>query len=220
MITRILQTIDVSCGDRSGGKTRSIMGEHSTSTGSFRRGFTLTEILVVALLIGLLASSSGTIAYGTYKRVLVEKAAKGIYLSAKYARLLAVEKQQVVTLALDQENSAYMLTVGSLTDADGKQSMGKVVSDAYAKPTKFGGNVVYEQITVAPSYRGESEYDPKQSAIVFYPDGTADTAAVQMGDGTSHYTVYVLAATGKAQVRFGEAEDAPIDIIDLDAEGL
>ena len=175
------------------------------------------ELLAVVALIALMATATGNMAHGTYKKMLVEKAAKGVYLAAKYARLLAVERQTHCRLMLDAESRAFCLTMGG-ADLMNAETAVKLVSDAYAKPTQFGGKVEFEQIEVMSSYLAETDSDDESKAIVFYPDGTADTAAVQIGDGYNHYAVYVLAATGKARVQLGEADEMPVEIVDLDME--
>ncbi len=180
-------------------------------------GFTLIELLAVVALIALMASATGSMAYGTYRKMLVEKAAKGVYLAAKYARLLAVEKQTHCRLMLDAESRAFCLTLGG-ADLMSAETAVKLVSDAYAKPTQFGGEVVFEQIKIMSSYLAETDSDDESKSIVFYPDGTADTAAVQIGDGKNHYAVYVVAATGKVRVQLGEADEMPVAIVDLDME--
>ncbi len=175
------------------------------------------ELLAVVALIALMASATGSMAYGTYRKMLVEKAAKGVYLAAKYARLLAVEKQTYCRLMLDTESRAFCLTMGS-ADLMSEGATARVVADAYAKPTQFGGEVVFEQIKVMSSYLAETDSDDESKSIVFYPDGTADTAAVQIGDGKNHYAVYVLSATGKVRVKLGEVDEMPVEIVDLDME--
>ncbi len=178
-------------------------------------GFTLIELLVVVALIALMASATGSVAYGTYKKMLVEKAAKGVYLAAKYARLLAVEKQTYCRLMLDAESRAFCLTMGG-ADLMGEGAAARVVADAYSKPTQFGGDVKFEQINIISSLQAETGSNDESKSIVFYPDGTADTAAVQIGDGKNHYAVYVLSATGKVKVQLGEADEMPVAIVDLD----
>lgn len=180
-------------------------------------GFTLVELLVVVALIGLMASAAGSISYGTYRRMLVEKAAKQIYLAAKYARLLAVEKQTYCRLMLDEEERAFCLMMSGSMQTD-EQSSGRLVADSYSKPAQFGGEVKFEQIKILPSYQAESEIETEEQSIMFYPDGTADTAALQVGDGKNHYAIYVLPATGKVKVEFGEADETPVETVDLDME--
>ena len=180
-------------------------------------GFSLIELLAVVVLISLMASATGGMVYGTYRRMLVEKAAKKVYLAAKYARLLAVERQTYCRLMLDAESRSFCLTMGG-ADSTNAEAEVRLVSDAYSKPTQFGGEVKFEQIKVISSLQVETGSEDESKSIVFYPDGTADTAAVQIGDGKNHYAVYVLAATGKAQVRLGEADETPVAIVDLDME--
>ncbi|RKY09307.1 MAG: hypothetical protein DRP66_02555 [Planctomycetota bacterium] len=186
------------------------------SAGSSATGFTLIELLAVVVLIALMASATGGLAYGTYRKMLVEKAAKGVYLAAKYARLLAVERQTYCRLMLDAESRSFCLTMGGADLTSEEETAVKLVSDAYSRPTEFGGEVAFEQIKVVSSLQAETGSEDESKSIVFYPDGAADTAAVQIGDGKNHYTVYVSAATGKAQVRLGEADETPVAIVDLD----
>jgi prepilin-type N-terminal cleavage/methylation domain-containing protein len=185
------------------------------------RGFTLIELLAVVALIALLATTSARICYGTYKRMLAEKGAKGVYLSAKYARLLAVERQMQCRLVLDKESRSYCLVLGNASLDEDEVSSPQRIQDSYVKPTQFGGEVNFGDITILPSYQEETEVGSEQDgyAIVFYPDGTADTASVSIGDGTHQYAVYVT-ATGKAHVRFGEATEVPVAVVDLDMEDL
>ena len=178
-------------------------------------GFSLIELLAVVVLITLMASATGGLAYGTYRKMLVEKAAKGVYLAAKYARLLAVERHTYCRLMLDAESRSFCLTMGG-ADLTSEGAAVRLVSDAYSRPTQFGGEVAFEQIKIVSSLQAETDSKDESKSIVFYPDGTADTAAVQIGDGKHHYAVYVLAATGKAQVRLGEADETPVAIVDLD----
>ncbi len=178
-------------------------------------GFTLIELLAVIALIALMASATGSMAYGTYKKMLVEKAAKEIYLAAKYARLLAVEKQTYCRLMLDEESRAFCLTTGS-ANLMSEGAAARLVADAYSKPTQFGGDVKFEAIKVVSSYLAETGSEDESKSIVFYPDGTADTAAVQIGDGKNHYAVYVLSATGKVRVQLDEVDEMPVAIVDLD----
>ncbi|HPS55730.1 MAG TPA: prepilin-type N-terminal cleavage/methylation domain-containing protein [Sedimentisphaerales bacterium] len=56
-------------------------------------GFTIIEMLLVAVLIALLATvAAGTYA-GTHQKALVKKSACDFLLAAKYAKILAIEYQ-------------------------------------------------------------------------------------------------------------------------------
>ncbi len=99
-----------------------------------------------------------------------------------------------------------------------EEAAARLVADAYSKPTQFSGEVKFEDIKVISSYLVETDSEDESKSIVFYPDGTADTAAVQIGDGKNHYAVYVLSATGKVRVQLGEVDEMPVEIVDLDME--
>jgi len=63
-------------------------------------GFTLIEVLLVAVVCGLLAGAAGWLSIGGYKRMLVERTAKDVFFAAKYARIFAIEKQVSCNLLL------------------------------------------------------------------------------------------------------------------------
>ena len=52
----------------------------------------------------------------------------------------------------------------------------------------------------------------------FSPDGTAQTALVQIGDGKNHLTVSISAVTGRSKVYSDTADNVKSDTIDLDEE--
>ena len=177
-------------------------------------GFTLVELLLVVVIIVLLAGTGGSFYFRTYKRMLVEKAAKEVVLAAKYARVLAIEKGLRCRLILDETDKKFCLTIKDKNSRDDekKESM---ITDQYSRPREFGGDVRFEEVKITSAGQGD-EITEEERVIVFRPDGTADTAILQIGDSKNHYTVYIMAATGKAHVKFGEAGELPMEIIDLD----
>ena len=175
------------------------------------------EMVVVAAIIGLLASATGMVYFGTYKKMLVEKGAKALLLSAKFARITAVEEQKECKLLLDEKANRFCLTVSDKgADIDAKSNV--VISNEYAKPCELEGKVVFEKVMITPAFQAETDLNREKGVIVFNADGTADTAVIQIGDGKTHYTVYILAATGRAKLVEGIASQSPVGIIDLDAE--
>ena len=69
----------------------------------------MIEILVVVVIVGLIATVTGGVYMGTFKNMQLEKCAKELYLAAKYARLVAVEKQIECRLVIDKEEGKFFV---------------------------------------------------------------------------------------------------------------
>jgi prepilin-type N-terminal cleavage/methylation domain-containing protein len=181
-------------------------------------GFTLVELLVVVSLIVLLTGAVGGVYLGTYKKRIIEKAAREMLLTAKYARIVAIQRQQSCKLQFDRENNRFWLAVDAPGELTG-QTKETVIKDVYSKPVEFEGNVRFENIMIrlggAAGEDGWQE-DNEQTEIVFTAVGTADAAAVTIGDGKSRYTLIISAATGKAKLEFGKPDGTWNESIDLD----
>ncbi len=195
-----------------------------------RYGFTIAEMLVVVVIIALIASVGGGIYVGTYKRMLVEKAARDFVLAAKYARIMAIEQQKPYKIKLSAADSAdtaetanngFGLVIDEFNQ-ETEETEQVIVRDLYFKPVEFTGDVKFEGIQITPAgWEAATETDEARE-IVFSPSGTADSAVIQIGDGKNHYTVSISAATGRATMYFGTAEkvreEVKIGTIDLDQE--
>lgn len=182
-----------------------------------RYGFTIVEVLLVVVLIALVAGAGGGIYIGTYKRMLVEKSARDFLLAAKYARIMAIERQSRCTMQLDEGNNRFALVVDEFNIGTGRTEK-VMVRDLYFKPVEFRGDVEFEDIQIESVGSDEVFGSGEQRAIVFSPDGTAQSALIQIGDGKNHYTVSILAATGRAKIHFGTAENVESSVIDLDEQ--
>jgi type II secretion system protein H len=179
-----------------------------------KAGFTLIELLVVIAIIALIGGVGGGFYIGTYKRMLVEKAARDFFLAAKYARIMAIEQQRPYMLQLDTTNGGFYLVYNALNEETG-QTQQTIVRDPYSRPVEFVGDVKFEDVQITPL---ETESSDQETAIVFSPNGTAQTAVIQIGDGENHYTASVCAATGKAVIYPGTSKEAEAGTIDLDEE--
>lgn len=93
-------------------------------------GFTLTEVLLVVLIIALVGGAGGGLYVSTYKRLQVDRAARDFLLTAQYARIMAIEQQSRYTMQLDAANKRFWLTTGQL-DAETGQTAEVEVQDFY-----------------------------------------------------------------------------------------
>ncbi|MCP4258538.1 MAG: prepilin-type N-terminal cleavage/methylation domain-containing protein [Planctomycetes bacterium] len=183
-----------------------------------RHGFTLVEVLVVVVIIGLLGGLGGGIYIGTYKTLLVKKAARDFFLTAKYARIMAIEKQRQYKIVLDTVNNGFHLVTTQL-DEEGGQTEQMIVRDSFCRPVAFDDEIMFEDIQITPiSLVSTTEEDEDEQSIVFSANGTAQMSAIQIGNGRTHYTITISSATGKAKVFEGITEDVEVTVIDLDAE--
>ncbi len=181
------------------------------------KGFTVTEVLLVVVIIGLLTGAGAGLYVGTFRKMQVERAAYDFFLTAKYARLMAVEKQSQYKMELDlADNGFYLSTV--LWDVESGQAQQEIVRNPYCKPVQFQGDVVFESVEIVPSGWETQSVGEQQQTITFSPNGTAQSSVVQIGDGKTHYSISISPATGRAKMFFGTAENVEVGTVDLDAE--
>jgi len=195
------------------------MQRSQAKIGAKQSGFTIAEIMAVVMLIALIAGVGGGIYMGTYKKMLVEKAARNFLLAAQYARIMAIEQQSQYEMHLDLVNGGFCLVTTQL-DEDSEQAVQMIVQDSYCRPVEFEGDVRFEDVQVTPvsSETWAQDQTDEEQIIVFFPNGTADLAVVQIGDGKTHYTISISAATGKAKMYFGTTENVTSSSVDLDVE--
>ena len=182
-----------------------------------RKGFTISELLMVVLIIGLITGAGAGLYVGTFRKMQVEKAAYDFLLTAKYARLIAVEKQSQYKMALDLANKEFYLTT-VLWDEESGQAQQEIVKNYYCKPVQFQGDVVFESVDIVPSGWETQSVSEERQTITFSPNGTAQSSVVQIGDGKTHYSISISPATGRAKMYFGTAENIKVGTTDLDAE--
>ncbi len=172
---------------------------------------------MVVVIIGLVSSVGAGLYVGTFRKMQVEKAAYDFFLTAKYARLIAVEKQSQYKMELDLANRGFYLTT-VLWDEESGQAQQEIVKNFYCKPAQFQGDVVFEAVEIVPSGWETTSASEEQQVIAFSPNGTAQSSVIQIGDGNTHYTISISPATGRAKMYFGTAENVKIGTTDLDVE--
>jgi hypothetical protein len=179
---------------------------------------------MVVVIIALIGGVGGGLYVGTYKKILVEKAARDFVLSAKYARVMAIEKQKPYKLQLDAINGGFSLTTSQWNEQN-EQLESVIVRDLYCRPVVFEGEVVFEDVRIAPVGAEETfesgwneQAEDEGNVITFSPNGSAQPAVIQIGDGKTHYAISISGATGKAKISFGTAENLAAGTVDLDAE--
>jgi len=182
-------------------------------------GFTIVELLLVVVVIALIGGLGGGLWLGTYNRMQVDKAARSFSLAAKYAKMAAIERQMPCRLLLDKENKKFSLLVYETNERSGKTQLVPFRERPFSRPVELGANVEFEHIRITSLGESGTNEKSNQSVIVFAPNGTAQEAVVQIGDGKNHYTASISAATGRVKMIFGTATEVKTGTIDLDMEG-
>jgi prepilin-type N-terminal cleavage/methylation domain-containing protein len=178
---------------------------------STNKAFTLVEVLVTVLVIGMLALVGGGLYVGSWHKRLLEKNAKELLLAAKYARITAIEQQTPCHLRLDRQKGRFWLAqrvAGSEEDA--------MIKNPYARPRQLADGVLFENIRIQSRSEDVPDSGGEGDTIVFSPDGTADQAAIALGDGRSRFVIRVSPDNAKTVLQTDPQKQAENPVIDLD----
>jgi prepilin-type N-terminal cleavage/methylation domain-containing protein len=182
-------------------------------------GFTLIELMVVIVVIALAAGLGGGVYVGSYKRMLVEKGARDVWALAKYARIAAIEKQQTLYLEIDQTNRRCWVATADVDPNIAAAAEAGMIRNQYCKPVELPSGVEFEGLAIGLSESVDlaagGEAYPR---IVFHPNGGAESAAIGIGDGKTHYGITINGATGTSRLVMGEAAPVADLTIDLEAK--
>jgi type II secretory pathway pseudopilin PulG len=178
-------------------------------------------MLMVVAIVALLAGLGSGVYVGTFRSILVDKAARAFLATAQYARMLAIEQQQQYRIQLDVQNNGFSLVTTAWNEQTDLTEV-TPVRDYYCKPFLMDGNVRFEDVDVTPvetdMATGSEEEDESQQSILFRPNGTAQAAVVQIGDGKKHYSISINPATGRAKILLGKVDEVKVGYTDLDTE--
>ncbi|MBN1973761.1 MAG: prepilin-type N-terminal cleavage/methylation domain-containing protein [Sedimentisphaerales bacterium] len=180
-------------------------------------GFTLVELLVVIIIMTILTGIGAGIFTGTSQKLQVQKAASSLLIMAQYARMSAIEQQRAYKLYIDNANHEFYL-ITTLFDEENRVAEEIVIEESLCAPVVLENSIVIEDVQVLANDYNSGSSSSNLYIITFAPDGTSQTAAVQIGDQQTHYTLSVNEITGKSKLYPGTIDDIKIDTIDIDAE--
>ncbi len=190
------------------------MTKTSTTIDTMRSGFTLVEVLLVVALIALLAGVGAAIHAGTSDAAKCRQAARDFYLAARYARTVAIEQQKNCRILFNETENAFVVVVDQY-DPDEERLVQVPISNAYVKPRQLREPVRFEHIRIEST---DPDQPLEEAEIIFQPNGSAQSALVQIGDGQDHYTIHISAVTAKVRIYELVAADVTTDTFDLDQE--
>ena len=144
-------------------------------------GFTLVEVILVAVVLGLLMTASVPRFQQTAQRLHTEQTAFALTQLLRYAHERAVAQGIAIVWVWDTEaRRARLASVGA---AGERQPLNEHV--ARSQP-------VGEDLTITLAREGA-----EVEAVTFFPDGTREPATLQVADRAFSYTVTVDATTSQ-----------------------
>lgn len=184
-----------------------------------RQAFTLLEILMVILIMGILVAITMPRMGGTFAIARLKASARDLAGMLRYARNTAVLREQPCEIRFDLDKGQYQLV---LMDASGDiynekhpkrlarkrqedttaHVMGDDVAGVRQLPNRVNFTVIY---TDAPLTE-----DTHRPRVIYYPDGSATPATIAIEDDRKHViSVEVFRTTGMARVSQGLPSQEP-----------
>jgi type II secretion system protein H len=189
--------------------------EPTLATGKMKRaGFTLLELMVVVVLIGLITALIVPEMKGTFQDMLLRSTARDLVSAFSLASSQAITVHQTHRVRMDSSSGHYFVErtarqaeagggftpVSNLPGAKGELD-GRIKIMIHKARDEAGENEEERSPFSAP----DREQPGQTSALSFYPDGTAEAGEIELRDGEGFGLALRLNAT-TARVRVIELE--------------
>ncbi|RMG03462.1 MAG: type II secretion system protein GspH [Nitrospirae bacterium] len=155
-------------------------------------GFTLLELLVVLVLVGIIAAIVSLSIGVAQKKTQLRDAARRAYLQIRHAREVAVLEKKYVSLSISDEGDAYTIRSGT----ESKEAELQTGDDNGKRPA--GNSDILYQVKMPTGINISGK------TIVFYPrgDSTGGKLLITDRDGRS-YMIMVDEFSGKVRLKRG-----------------
>jgi type II secretion system protein H len=161
-----------------------------SAKGSGRSGFTLMELMVVLVLIGIMTAMILPELKGTYEEALLSSTGRHLanVLGIAYSRAVTVHQPHRVRLdSITHRYAIEKRVPGSrgqggfapVPDLPGGQG---TLDPRIAIELKKPGEEFADTPDALPSWQAELALRDGDEGVVFYPDGTADAREIQLQD--------------------------------------
>ena len=157
---------------------------HPAAGGGRKRGFTLLELLVVLLIVGLLVALVPPLFSGAVPGAKLKAAVRDLAVTLRLARNQSITRDVETRVYLNLKSPAY--------------AIGKQV------PRALPAGV---ELKVAPAAR-QSAVETTQHVVRFFSDGSSSGTLIKLSSGKRSYDLHVGWLTGRVTI----IEDAEADV--------
>jgi type II secretion system protein H len=171
---------------------RSLLSNRRNAGAPTSKGFTLIELMVVLVLIGILSAMILPEMKGTFGDALLRSSGRELVNVFSLAYSQAVSRNELHRVRIETRTGRYITE--RRMGGEGKQTQFQPLKDVAGSSGKLDNRIIVEihkqnevstESTMpepgsAPA--AELEGQGQENAIVFYPDGTADAVEVQLRD--------------------------------------
>ena len=152
-------------------------------------GFTLLEMMIVVVLVGILAAMAVPSFVRTFPRLKARAEARNMLNLVRTARSRAISENSQYGVYFNTARRQYVIFKDTVSPSTATYNAG---DSLLTNPVNIDPNVVYSTCTFA------------NSCVVFLASGAAaqsGTVTVNTTDGSRAYSLSVLAATGKSKLQ-------------------
>jgi len=128
-------------------------------------GFTLVEILMVVIIVGIVLALAAPNFSKGYSRFELDKTADDLLSVSRWAQAMAIGQERTYALSFSEDRRSYGLARAIINEQTGEQSSFEPVNGSLGRMHKIPDTV---------------QIDLNEDRIEFYPDGTIDPATIQL----------------------------------------
>ena len=163
-------------------------------------GFTLIELMIVVILIGIFSGLMVAEMRGTYEDALLRSTARKIISAVNLASSKAITSNQAHALVLEPEEGRLRIVLdresGSLEE---EKLDARIQVDVHPLPPQGDDEA-------EPASEGQPATERRSERIRFFPDGTADGCEIALRDRLGvEVLLHINPVTGRARVLNQEA---------------
>lgn len=168
-------------------------------------GFTLTELLIVLMLIGIFTGVMLAEMRGTLEDALLRSSARDLMSGLGLANSRAITLNQAHVFQFDRAKNAFAIEA-QRTSAPGEERSDaeiRMIDERVTVEIRDPGTVPAAEQNEAPP----EDQPPKGDVIYFYPDGTADGREIVLRDvQNAELVLRINPVTGRVRI----VEEPPI----------